>query len=95
MKQWPVPHFRPQAEYLMVGNKLVMDFIGRYETLDADFATVCQRLGMSARLEHLNPTAATNLSLASYYYDDAVVQRAQDVYHRDFELLGYLKKPPI
>ena len=34
--------------------ELLVDFIGKFETLDADFARICSRIGISASLPKLN-----------------------------------------
>lgn len=56
-----------------------MDFVGRYENLESDFASVCRRLGINAKLELLNVTGAKTMPLAAYYDSDTVVRRVQDV----------------
>jgi hypothetical protein len=52
-KQW---FLCPQAEYLYdANNKLLVDFVGRFETLALDFAIVCQHMGLpDSRLPHVN-----------------------------------------
>jgi hypothetical protein len=92
-RRWTMPHFRPQTEYLTVGDRLVMDFIGRYENLAADFEVVRQRLGLDTQLKHLNRTPVEDVGIAAHYANDAVVRRVQEVYQRDFELLGYPSRP--
>ena len=94
---WPEPHFRPQHEFLELGGRVVMDFVGRVERIEEDFATVCDRLGIPARLERLNPTTPREKrgTLADYYASDAVERRVREIYGRDFELFGYPTRPPI
>src|SRR3712207_8701173 len=36
--------------------RLIVDFVGRYETIERDFAAVCARLEIECRLPHLNST---------------------------------------
>ena len=67
----------------------------RLERIEADFATVCDRVGVQAQLGRLNPTVEKRESLGDYYASDAVERRVQDVYARDFELFGYPLRPPI
>jgi chondroitin 4-sulfotransferase 11 len=93
--QWPEPHFRPQHEFLELGGRVAMDFVGRVERIEADFATVCDRLGIQAQLGRLNPTSEKHGTLGDYYASDAVEQRVRDLYARDFELFGYPVRPPI
>jgi hypothetical protein len=48
----------PQTEYLCDENgELIVDFVGRYEALQADFHEVCRRLGLPPTdLPHVNDT---------------------------------------
>ncbi len=46
--------FMPQHEWLCdADGKLLVDFVGRFESLADDFETVCRRLNRDARLPHL------------------------------------------
>ena len=96
-EEWPEPHFRPQHEFLELGGRLVMDFVGRVERIDVDFSKVCDRLGIQAQLERLNPTTTSEKqgTLGDYYVSDAVERRVRDLYAKDFELFGYPPRPPI
>lgn len=53
--------FGPQVDYLYDGNgKLLVEFVGRYENLAADFRQVCTRLGIEdATLPHANDSNKT------------------------------------
>jgi chondroitin 4-sulfotransferase 11 len=94
--RWPEPHFRPQCEFLELGGRLVMDFVGRVERIEEDFATVYDRLGFQTRkLPRLNETHYGHAALGEYYTSDAVERCVQDFYARDFELFGYSVRPPV
>jgi len=93
--RWPEPHFRPQHEFLELGGKLVMDFVGRVERIEDDFAAVCDRLGMQGDLRRLNVARDGHAALGAYYTSDAVERRVRDFYARDFQLFGYSARPPI
>jgi chondroitin 4-sulfotransferase 11 len=92
---WSEPHFRPQHEFVELGGRVVMDFVGRIEKIDVDFARVCDRLGIQAQLGRLNPTQEKHGTLGEHYASDAVERRVRDVYARDFELFEYPLRPPI
>jgi hypothetical protein len=49
-------HILPQSDFLFdEGGTLLVDFVGRYESLQTDFDTVCARLGIPPReLPHVN-----------------------------------------
>ena len=69
------------------GNVLV-DFVGRFENLDADFRTICRKIGIEAQaLPHEN-SSANRRDYRSYYTDEtrALVGR---YFARDVERFGY------
>ena len=37
---------RPQSDFIFNDGKLIADFIGRYESLDQDFAAACAKIGI-------------------------------------------------
>ena len=46
---------RPQKDWFIDDSgHIVVDFIGRFETLEADFAIICQNIGLSLVLPHVN-----------------------------------------
>jgi len=65
---------------------LIVDFIGRYERLQDDFAEVCNRLGISATLPHSNKTRHRDYRT---YYDSRTIELVADHWRDDIELLGY------
>lgn len=78
-----------QSDYLvdLHGNVLV-DFIGRYENLEEDFHTVCDRIGIPApRLAHKRQAKGRK----SYhtYYTEETMALVQERFHPDIELFGY------
>ncbi len=65
----------------------MMDYIGRYETLQQSFAEVCRRLGIA-------PTALARRNESDHrcyacYYDKPLQQAVANCYRKDFELFGY------
>jgi hypothetical protein len=65
---------------------LIVDFVGRYENLQADFQQACQIIGITAVLPHTNPS-----SHRPYrdYYDIETRQRVAEIYGEDIEFFGY------
>lgn len=47
-------HFRPQHEFLQVGDRTLVNFVGRFENMEADFAHVAERLGKDVHLPRFN-----------------------------------------
>ena len=80
-------HFRPQADFVMSANgKLMVDFVGRFEKLDADFAVVAGRLGVKADLRKTN--SSVHVPFETIYSPEtaAIVGK---IYARDAETFGY------
>ncbi len=67
------------------GNWLV-DFIGYFERLEADFAKVCKRLGISAELPRANISSHRDYRT---YYNDRTRDFVAKHFQRDIELFGY------
>ena len=67
-----------------------MDFVGRFENLDQDFAHVCSELGIENKLQHLNKTK--NKGHALEYreaYDPYTRDLIGKTYARDIETFNY------
>tara|TARA_B100001741_G_scaffold311327_1_gene312222 strand:+ start:1645 stop:2292 length:648 start_codon:yes stop_codon:yes gene_type:complete len=48
-------HFKPQYTFVCDENdNIVMDFVGKIETLNEDFNTICNHLNIEAELQNLN-----------------------------------------
>jgi len=67
--------------------QLMMDYVGRYETLQGSFNEICRHIGIPAatlsvqnRSDHRNPAE---------YYDRKLMQSIADLYRPDFKLFGY------
>ena len=95
----------PQYEFLVdaEGRQLV-DFVGRFETLQDDFNTVCHRIGLSETpLPHVNkstvpqtPSGTGSVSAGtgskpSYtaFYDSETQEFVADLYREDIRRFGY------
>ncbi|WP_243060963.1 sulfotransferase family protein [Nocardioides sp. SR21] len=61
-----------------------VDLLGRLETFDADFAMVCDRLGLPAA-----PVKPRNTTSAPATYSDELRAAVAEMYRRDFQVLGY------
>ena len=83
-----IPHFRPQNEFICdnSGNVLV-DFVGRVETIDTDFQSLCKTLSIDTV-----PLPKNNRSSHfSYhkYYDDETRAIVAKYYAKDIELFSF------
>ena len=67
--------------------RILVDFVGRYESLDSDFAFICRQIGIaSAPLGHFNATAHRD---HREYYDARLARLVRDAYAEDIERFGY------
>jgi hypothetical protein len=84
-----------QSDYLIdLRGKVLLDFIGRYEQLEGDFAEACRRIGIAApALPHRRHSADRAPDYRSYYTSETAELVAQH-FRRDIELLGYGFDPP-
>jgi hypothetical protein len=65
---------------------IIVDFVGRFEHLAADFAQVCQRLNIAASLPHLNSSQHRDYRS---YYNERTRRLVEDYCAADIELFGY------
>lgn len=82
-----------QHEYLVdLRGNVIVDFIGRYERLEEDFAQICQRIGVPGlSLPHLRK-ASERRDYRSYYTDE-LIELVSHHYQRDLDILGYGFEP--
>lgn len=81
-------HFQPQSDWISEGDDSCgLDFLGRFETLDENIKTVCQRLQLDAsKFPHLNKSRH---KAWPQYYDKPTRKIAYELYKKDFALFGY------
>jgi hypothetical protein len=80
---------RAQRDYLVdLNDNVIVDFIGRYENLSADYHTIGQRLGVN--LPALpEKRRASNREDYRTYYTDALAERVGQAFQRDIDTFGY------
>ena len=90
MKKSHKAHYRPwpQTKWIKNDGKIAVDFVGRFENLDADFQVICEALGINPvpKLPHFNPGEHRPYQ---EYYDDETRAIVADVYADDIETFGY------
>lgn len=83
-----------QSDYLVdLHGQVLVDFIGRYESLHDDFDEACQRIGVRhIELPHKRKATDRKKDFRSYYTDDTAELVAQH-FGRDIDILGYRFDP--
>lgn len=80
-------HFRPQRQFVCDWRgRLLVDYLGYFETITTDFEAICRRLGVDATLTH------TNRSTAADYrekYTDETRRLVGEHYAADIRAFGY------
>jgi hypothetical protein len=82
--------FRLQSSFLIHEGQRVVDFVGRFENLDADFEKVAQRLSISSKLKRLNQTRRT---IYQQHYDTKTTELVAAAYQADIVEFGYEFQP--
>lgn len=83
-------HFAPQTDFLVDHmGQMAMDFLGRQESLENDFQQVCERLGVSTSLPHLNVSLRRRSESVKDFCTQRTRRLVRRAYQRDYEVLGY------
>lgn len=86
-RPYPKGATRLQSTALTDGDgKLLVDFVGRYESLAQDFAQLCDRLQIDAKLPHVNRSAHRDYR---GYYNAKSRQLVAEYFRADIELFHY------
>ncbi len=80
--------FRPQSEFVTdASGRLMMDFIGRTEQLQADYDRICDTIGIPrSALGRVNESAHRDYR---DYYDDELIALVSEFYRSDLNLFDY------
>jgi len=78
---------RSQSAFVCENGEVIVDYIGRFETLADDFSDVCRRVGVvMPELPHANRTAHSEYR---EFYDEALIARVAEHWRFDIDLFGY------
>ncbi|MGK7931015.1 MAG: sulfotransferase family 2 domain-containing protein [Microcystaceae cyanobacterium] len=87
---WRCSHsqeFKVQKDFIYSqAGELLVDFVGRFETLDTDFSKICDRIGISTTLPKLN---ISNTKPYQEFYNEKTKELVRDTFKEDIELFGY------
>ena len=86
-----IGHNVPQYKYIYDKNgNLLVDFVGRFESLQSDFDKVCKKLGIKdSSLPNIEATASQDRKPYKEYYDIETIGIIANVYKKDIELFNY------
>jgi hypothetical protein len=83
-------HVQWEEQYKFIcdeSGELMVDFVGRFETLQKDFDSVCRMIGISEIcLPHKKKSKRRNYD---YYYNDESRHLVSEMYARDIQMFGY------
>jgi chondroitin 4-sulfotransferase 11 len=79
--------FMPQVDWVADENdRILVDYIGRFENLQQDFQYCCNQIGVVASLPHLKPSERGDYRR---YYDDATAEIVRNWFAKDVAAFGY------
>lgn len=88
---YKMEHFSPQTFYLKdIKNEINFDFIGKFENIENDFRVVAKVLKVDEELSFLNKGKSIRSSFEDEY-SKQMINVVNELYHEDFEFLGYRK----
>lgn len=84
---YSVRAFQPQVDWLKDNEgKISMDFVGKFESINADFEQIKDVIGLDTGLPYLN--ASKRVGYQSYY-DDETREIVARWFHEDIDLFAY------
>jgi chondroitin 4-sulfotransferase 11 len=79
--------FMPQVDWVADSNgEILVEFIGRFESLHTDFAQVCEQIGWHVALPHLKQSERGNYQR---YYASETVDIVARCFQKDIQTFGY------
>ncbi|NET09001.1 MAG: sulfotransferase family protein [Symploca sp. SIO2B6] len=79
--------FMPQTHWISNQNEeIIVDFVGRFESLDQDFEHVCKTIKKHVDLPHINPSKRKDYR---EYYNQNTIEIIEKWFHKDIENFGY------
>jgi len=84
---YQVTHLIPQYEYLCDWKgKVLVDFVGRFESLDRDVKKLSKILSKEIKLSHLNKSSKLDYTDV---YTDEMIKKVKNIYKNDLRIFNY------
>ena len=80
------PSLPASFAFVQEDGNLLVDFIGRFERIDADFQTICSRLGIYSSLPKLN---VSKINPYQQYYNEETKELVRRAFELDISFFGY------
>lgn len=81
--------FQPQSNFIVgPDGRPVVDYLGRYESLNDDFAVIAKRLNISTPLPHSNKGLGS-LGVSAAYKKVEAIRVVAEIYKQDIKAFGY------
>ena len=78
---------KPMLEWVTNENgEVLVDFVGKFETLEKDWEYISKQLQIKDKLPHLYKTKRSHYR---DYYDEEMVERINEIYKKDIEHFNY------
>lgn len=82
-----VTQYLPQSKYIYKNGELMVDFVGRFENLNDDWAKICSKLGINKQLErHMS---SSHPDYKNYYQNKSLQNKVYEMYKEDFDNFNY------
>ncbi len=76
---------KPMHTFVCLDDKISVDFIGKFENIEEDWNTVCERIGEPNDLQFINKGKHKYDNL----YTPESIKLVQEIFKKDFEMFGY------
>jgi hypothetical protein len=89
-------HFYPQAEFISSGNKMLVDYVGKYEEMELSCQELREKHGYELNITFGNNpknVLKTQTEGGLESLDSKSIEVLSELYHKDFEIFGYHKFP--
>ena len=82
-------HLRSQSSFLLDKGKPIVPFIGKIETMNADWRRLMESIGIDVQIGHINRTQGDREHYSEFYPNAALINLVGDRYAEDIRHFGY------